>query len=361
MALFVLKTTLCSKSFHSGLGFQYLDVMKNHHLEHEAKADSSSLEFLEEQLFVKTRTPAVVGITQIVTEIAPTPAPVLVEGETGTGKEILALRIHRFSPQHNGPFMKVLASLQTPKAIQQLRGAGNGEWNASSTIHAGTIFFDHIDELDLGCQSAVTQLLSEWTLRTGSQFLSPRLITSTRRSLEREVRFGAFREDLYYRLNGICLHLPPLRHRREDLPALIDFFLTRHSAELGVTRPSLSPETIKFLTEYRWPGNLMQLERIVRKIVVSDECQALAELASFDATVALSADLPRPPSLKAVSRRASRQAERELILRALERTRWNRKRAAQELQISYKALLYKLKLIGAADHTDETNTSEGVI
>ena len=336
--------------------------MKTCHPEGTGIRDSFSLELLEEQLFAKARTPAAVAISQIADEIAPTLVPVLLEGEAGTGKEILALRIHRLSQQSSGPFAKVVATHQTPESIQQLFGGGNGEWATSGASHTGTIFLDHIDDLDPGCQLQVTRVVSEWGLRGGSNTLGPRLIASTVRNLENEVRLGAFREDLYYRINIICLRLPPLRHRREDLPALVNFFLSRHGTMSARALPTLSPETLKVLVEYKWPGNLWELERIVRKIIESnDEHLRLAELASLESGGVPSPDRSQPPSLKAAARRASRQAERKLILRALERTRWNRKRAARELQISYKALLYKLKQIGMGDETEEMNSSEGFV
>jgi DNA-binding NtrC family response regulator len=160
---------------------------------------------------------------------------------------------------------------------------------------------------------------------------------------------------LYYRINGVCLRLPPLRHRREDVPVLVDYFLSKHAAAFGRPKPVISPAGFSALTDYHWPGNVRELENVVRKLVaLGDERAALEDLrlaaqhngGNGGAAAASNGD---SLSLKDAARAASRQAERELILKVLGRTRWNRKRAAQELQISYKALLYKLKQIGLDD------------
>jgi two-component system, NtrC family, response regulator AtoC len=162
---------------------------------------------------------------------------------------------------------------------------------------------------------------------------------------------GRFRSELYYRINGVCLRLPPLRDRREDIPLLVEFFLTKYAAQLGRPRPCLSPRTLQILGEHSWPGNIRELENVVKKIVaLGDEQLATAELgAAAGETRKTDAAVRHNHSLKAAARAASREAERELIMKALARTRWNRKRAAQELQISYKSLLYKLKQIGFED------------
>ena len=184
---------------------------------------------------------------------------------------------------------------------------------------------------------------------------SPRLISSTSRNLEEEMRAGRFRNELYYRIDGASLRIPPLRQRREDIPVLVHFFLAKHSALLGRSQPGVNARVMNLLQEYSWPGNIRELENAVKKIVVLGDPQiAVADLV----TAAEYEPRPAPPilrgsPLKAAARAASHQAERQLILEALTRTRWNRKRAAQELQISYKSLLYKLKQIGA----DEPETA----
>jgi DNA-binding NtrC family response regulator len=182
------------------------------------------------------------------------------------------------------------------------------------------------------------------------QWLSARLISSSRRNLEDEIRSGRLREDLYYRLNGVCLRLPPLRHRKEDIPSLVELFLTKYAALFARAKLSLSTQTLDRLTEYSWPGNIRQLENTVKKIVaLGDEDLALGDSESF------ASESGGRVSLKQAARAASQHTERELILKTLERTHWNRKRAARELQISYKALLYKLKQIGLDNSVDQFN------
>jgi two-component system response regulator AtoC len=167
--------------------------------------------------------------------------------------------------------------------------------------------------------------------------------------MEAEVRGGRFREDLYYRISGVTLRLPPLRQRKEDIPHLISFFLAKYAADFARPLPSLSVQTQQLFNEYAWPGNLRELEDAAKAIVIlGDETVAMGGLRSL----LIKSDRTNGDrvSLKEAAKAASREAERELILKVLTRTRWNRRRAAQELQISYKALLYKLKQIGYGEY-----------
>jgi transcriptional regulator with PAS, ATPase and Fis domain len=175
-----------------------------------------------------------------------------------------------------------------------------------------------------------------------------RLVFSSTVGLDEAVSSGRLREDLYYGLSGVSLRVPPLRHRRDDIPALSEHFLDRYSALFGRPRPTLSPNVWRFLLEHNWPGNVRELENTIKTLVaVGDERIAISALRGSGAAEIISVN--DGLSLKQAARAASRRAERELILRVLNKTRWNRKRAAQELQISYKALLYKLKQIGLDD------------
>jgi two-component system response regulator AtoC len=158
------------------------------------------------------------------------------------------------------------------------------------------------------------------------------------------MRAGRFREELYFRLNGVCLRLPPLRHRREDIAALAEFFLAKYAGLFQRPQPALSAQGLRALQEHSWPGNIRELENSMKKTVILGE----NVFQSAEASVVPASPVGKTNgiSLKEAARAASRQAEREMILKALARTRWNRKRAAVELRISYKALLYKLKQIG---------------
>ena len=174
-----------------------------------------------------------------------------------------------------------------------------------------------------------------------------RVISSTPRSLESEVEEGRFRRELYFRLNGACLRLPPLRERPEDIPVLAEHFLNKHAAHLKRKLPPVGNKAMQDLVAYHWPGNIRELENLARKIVVFGDVQmVLNDLHSTWMADHAPIESGSRASLKVAARAASQRAEREMIMQALERTHWNRKRAARELQISYKSLLYKIKQIG---------------
>jgi two-component system, NtrC family, response regulator AtoC len=283
--------------------------------------------------------PAMRSIQFLMAEIASADIPILVVGEAGSGKDAIAVQIHRLSPRRNGPLRKVGCSALSPKDLDLLlRPAEFGEGVGS------TVFLDEISELDYTCQAKLLELLSsEDGAAQGRE--RPACVATTRcLDLEAEVGAGRFREDVYYRISAVSLRLPPLRQRREDIPVLTSFFLVKYAEGFGRPKPSLSVGALQVLQSHRWPGNIRELENTVKRIVVlGDERAGLADIASPGKSPM------QGYSLKQAARAASRQAERELILKVLGHTKWNRKRAAQELQISYKALLYKLKQIGADD------------
>jgi DNA-binding NtrC family response regulator len=288
------------------------------------------------------------SLVNVITELAPTNIPILLVGESGTGKQIFARKIHQIWARRDEPFVKIsCASINAESLGPELGLNGNGNGDA---LHAtrGTVFFDEISELDPACQRSLLCSLPDGDSATRPGTLTMRVISATSRNLDEEMHAGRFRSELYYRINGVCLRVPPLRERKEDIPELVEFFLTKYAAQLGRSRPLVTAPTFQTLMEHSWPGNIRELENVVKKVVaLGDEHFALSERVEVPASSA-------PPdgqshSLKAASRAASREAERELILKALARTRWNRKRAAQELQISYKSLLYKLKQIGLDD------------
>ena len=300
-------------------------------------ATLEGLALLTNHVFVPGSSGAMQALERVIADIGPTSIPVLITGESGTGKEVVAMHIHRQSGRAHQPLAKLSCPTLTPEGINgNLRGQGNGAGSV------GTILLDEVCDLSAAGQSKLLHSLPE----DSEQTRPPRIISCTRRGLEDELRTGRFREELYYRLNGVCLRLPPLRQRREDIPALADYFSHKYALQFARSRPALGPETMRTLAEHNWPGNVRELENVVRKMVaLGNEGLALADLnkASGEAAPAAGGN---GVSLKEAAREAARQAERELILRVLGRTRWNRKRAAQELQISYKALLYKLKQIG---------------
>lgn len=305
---------------------------------------------LNDRFLAGSRSPLVQALNRIIVDIAPTEMPVLLVGESGTGKEFLAYQIHKLSHRGKERFVKVSCSTLGPQLLDSLKEheEGNG---ALSSAEAGTLYLDEITDLDLTLQRTLLNVLPDGDASPNEVTLRARPISSTTRNLEAEIRSGHFREELYYRLNGVCLRLPPLRQRQEDIPDLVDLFLTKYAAHLGRAKPTLHAETLSALTGYSWPGNIRQLENTVKRIVaLGDERLALDDLRGAAQEPQVETAPPAKPfSLKQAARAASRQAERELILKALERTRWNRKRAARELQISYKTFLYKLKQIGVEE------------
>jgi two-component system, NtrC family, response regulator AtoC len=314
--------------------------------------DSRALNY---QYYVHGGSPAMIALERTIADIASTDIPVLLVGESGTGKEVVALEVHRLSKHRSEPFVKCGCSGLTGEALASRLERTDLEEDSPSR---GTLFLDGINHLDPAAQGRLQHLLPDASGAPPQGCYSMRVISSTTRNLEEEMRAGRFREELYYRINGVHLQLPPLRERKEDIPALVQFFLKKYTSLFERQEPKVSDSTMTLLIRNSWPGNIRELENVVRKIVaLGDEHLATHELATENDKVSSSPTIPakhpgtdysRIPSgsLKEAARAASRQAERAMILNQLERTHWNRKRAARELQISYKALLYKLKQLG---------------
>lgn len=283
-------------------------------------------------------------------EIASTDIPVLLVGESGTGKEMLANRLHQLSTHGHEPLRRIPCASTNPGALEAELGL-NSNGSSPKALIGGTVFFDEISELDAACQRYLLAVLPDGDGGARRGMIEARVVSTTNKNLDEEMRAGHFRRELYYRINGICLRLPALRDRKEDIPQMVEFFTKKHAMHLGRPCPSISDRTMEIFLGHAWPGNIRELENAVKKIVaLGDERLAAIELmAPAPEPMENRVAQTRSYSLKAAARAASRGAERELILKALERTRWNRKRAAQDLQISYKSLLYKLKQIGFED------------
>jgi two-component system response regulator AtoC len=311
-----------------------------------------------DQYFVHGASPAMRALERTIADIASTDIPVLLVGECGTGKELAALEIHRLSRHVNEPFVKCGCSgLSGDSLSARLQLAENS--SAANEGSNGSLFLDGINHLEPAAQGRLLHLLPDSSGNPAQGCLSMRVISSTTRNLEEEMKSGRFREELYYRINGVHLRLPPLRDRKEDIPALLEFFFKKYTSLFERQEPKVSASTMSLLLQHSWPGNIRELENVARKIVaLGDELLAthdlMAEMGSKAPASLPNASkmpenaFPQAPSgsLKEASRAASRLAERAMILNQLERTHWNRKRAARELQISYKALLYKLKQLG---------------
>lgn len=305
--------------------------------------------------------PAIQALHRTIADVAVTDIPVLILGESGSGKEAVALEIHRLSQQHDEPFLKFNCSVLTAESFATQLVAGKDTTRGPRGPKSGTMFLDEISQLDPASQSYLLQHLSDGEGISQGGFRGPRLISATARRLEAEVLKGRFREELYYRINVLQLRLPPLRDRKEDIPALLDFYLKKYASQLGKSVPTLGPLTMNRLLQHCWPGNVREIENFARKIIaLGDEELALTDLAASRALLVTEPHtypgaeeiIVHTRSLKEIAREASREAERALIMTTLERTHWNRKRSARDLQISYKALLYKLKQFGLDGATD---------
>jgi two-component system, NtrC family, response regulator AtoC len=276
-------------------------------------------------------------VEAVIRELSQNDVPMLVVAERGSGKAAAAARIHILSSRAAEPFQVY----QARETNVQILVARDG--------HGGTVYLQEVGDLTAAVQK---ELVRQIALHGAEHRRVPRFICGTSRELEPEVKAGKFREDLYYGISGVCLRLPPLRQRKEDIPVLRDWFLSAAARDFCRDVPALSPETQNFFVEYNWPGNIRELKDAARAIVaLGDETLAMGGLRSLLRRVGANGE---KISLKDAARAASREAEREIILQVLTRTRWNRRRAAQELQISYKALLYKLKQIGYDEYGAET-------
>jgi two-component system response regulator AtoC len=274
-------------------------------------------------------------VEAVIRELSQNDVPVLVVAERGSGKAAAAARIHVLSSRASEPFQVY----QGRETSEEILAACDGQ--------GGTVYLQEVGDLTAAAQK---ELVRQIGLNGAAQRLVPRFICGTSRELEPEVKAGKFREDLYYGISGVCLRLPPLRQRREDIPVLRDWFLSAAARDFCRAVPVLSPETQSFFLEYNWPGNIRELKEAARAIVaLGDEALAMGGLRSLLRRGDRGGNGEKI-SLKDAARAASREAEREIILQVLTRTRWNRRRAAQELQISYKALLYKLKQIGCEEY-----------
>ncbi len=290
--------------------------------------------------------PAMKALERAVRNLASSEVPVLLLGEPGTGKRALAFQIHQQSLRSDGGFHEAECSDLRAEHLR-LGNGSNGVNSILSEFGSGTVVFHEVSILSSECQLALQEFLARRLQADEHNCGGARLIFTTHANLEQEVRLGRFREDLYYRISSFCLRVPPLRHRREDISGLAELFLSKYATRLRCTKPALSDSTRQFLADYGWPGNIRELEEATRTIAaVGDEKLALAALKSTHRGGRRQTERAVAMSLKEASKAASRAAEKDLILKVLSRTKWNRKRAAGELKISYKALLYKLKQMG---------------
>jgi two-component system, NtrC family, response regulator AtoC len=318
-------------------------------------------ERLQKQLSLLV-SPAMQEIMSIIEQAARADVTVLICGETGVGKELVARAIHAHSHRRRGPFVKVNCAAMPRELLESElfgheRGAFTGAYQRKpgrfEVADGGTIFLDEIGELHGALQAKLLHVLQDGEFsRVGGHHnltVDVRIICATNRDLAREVATHRFREDLFYRLNVINITVPPLRERREEIPALATYLVQRHARELNVSVRALPAEALEAFQQYAWPGNVRELENVIKRMIVLQDMTlprtllAAPALAPSRADAAESFAATKGLSLKEISRRAVLEAEREVIRRTLEQCRWNRVKTAKILKISYRALLYKIK------------------
>jgi two-component system response regulator AtoC len=313
------------------------------------------------------RSPAIREVLAVARKVARHPSTVLVTGESGTGKELVARLIHRASPRAAGPFVAVNCGA-IPEALleSELFGHTRGAFTGATAERiglfeeatGGTLFLDEIGELPQPLQVKLLRALQEGEVRrvgdNAPRAIDVRVVAATARDLEAEVAAGRFRPDLYYRINVVRLHLPPLRERREDVAELARHFVAVYNQRLSLRVRGISPAAMRILVDYAWPGNVRELENVIERAMVLTETELiepehlpLAASPTPAAPPALAATNGAPPDLSV--KRQTAALERALIRQALERTAGNRTRAAQLLELSHRALLYKIREYGLGD------------
>ncbi len=317
------------------------------------------------------RSAAMQPIRQIVGKILDTDLPVLIQGENGTGKGLLAQYIHSRSRFASGACIKVnCAAIPGSLLESELFGHERGAFTDAHVskpgfvemAHNGTLFLDEISDLELSLQAKTLQLLQDGQYSrigdTQERHVTTRVICATNRKLEDEIGAGRFRQDLFYRINVVTINLPPLRERREDIPGLADYFLGQLNARFERDAPAFPEEVIDAFSHREWRGNIRELENLVARYAIMgalDPATTGTPLRrhstntlklSFDGTV----------SLKNIAKQAVREMESNVILQVLRDNKWNRRKAASVLNISYRALIYKIQEAGLSQRHNRKNS-----
>lgn len=325
---------------------------------------------LKEEVAAKFGLPKIIGksenimnVAQVVQRVAPTKTTVLLIGESGTGKELFARAIHSLSGRKNFPFVPInCAAIPRDLLESELFGHEKGSFTGAEArklgkfelADKGTVFLDEIGDMDLTIQSKLLRAIEDGEIeRVGavrSIKVDVRIVAASNKDLEKAVEEKKFREDLYYRLNVFPIRIPPLRERREDIPLLIDHFINKYCAEMATPVKNISKEAVKTLMQYRWKGNIRELENTIeRAVILCDGDTITHEHVVLDrqyviqsAEEALSAEGP----LEAVAKDALKKAETQRIVSALRETKGNKTKASEILRVSYKTLLTKIKDYG---------------
>lgn len=309
--------------------------------------------------------PKMLKLYSMLDKVAASDSTVLILGESGTGKELIAAALHERSSRASGPFIKINCAaipdnLMESELFGHERGAFTGAVNAKpgrfELADKGTLFLDEIGEMSIEMQVKLLRVLQEKSFeRVGglrTHHVDVRLIAATNRDLEKEVKEGRFRGDLFYRLNVVPMELPPLRERPEDIPRLTAFFLQKMSDRMKKPTPGVQAETLELLMQYPWPGNIRQLENVIERVVVLNEGgmvtpeQLPEEILEFEEQVFVERQKASGGSLKEIVKDATRRIEKKAIEEALQETQNNVTQAARRLNISRKGLQLKMKELG---------------
>jgi two-component system response regulator AtoC len=310
--------------------------------------------------------------------------PVLFQGETGTGKEVLARFLHHCCCRTGSLFVKVNCptipvALFESELFGYKKGAFSGAYESKlgqvELARGGTLFLDQIGDLDLNAQAKLLQLLQDGQYhRLGSQrdeHIEALVVCATNKPLAQAVKYGTFREDLYYRISGLSLDVPSLRQRASDIPMLIGYFLEKYGRKYGRAVRPISSSLLDRLQKYQWPGNIRQLENMLHSYAVFESEQVIASKLEDrdDDLVSVGVAADTSVGLKKITQQAAGQLERRVILETLEANAWHRRLAARSLGISYRALLYKMRKAGfplkrsrlcAAEHPGVKANLDGV-
>lgn len=302
------------------------------------------------------KSPQIKRIKELIERIADTTSMVLITGESGTGKEVVARRIHQSSPVSEGPFVAInIGGVPENLLESELFGYEKGAFTGAVSrkvgmfelAGGGTLFLDEIGDMPIALQVKILRVLQERKImRLGGTTELPinaRIIAATNKDLEERVRTGEFREDLFYRLNVVRIHIPPLRQRREDIPLLAASILKRLNREMGHTVTGLSAEALKRISEHEFYGNVRELENILeRAMIFTNEAEIQESDLDLRPSVSLHDQLKQPEEVIQREAKSLKEAEVEAIIHALHRWEGNRTRAAEELGISRRTLIYKI-------------------
>lgn len=342
--------------------------------------------------------PRMEEVKNTIEQVADTTATVLIRGESGTGKEVVARMIYAHSGRSDKPFVKVNCAAIPHELLESelfgyepgaFTGANRQKLGKFDLANTGSLFLDEVSEMHPALQAKLLHVLQdgEFSRLGGKRDISVdvRVLAATNKPLENAVQEGTFREDLFYRLNVITIHIPPLRERREEIPVFLEYFLRKYSEFYAKQPTSFTDYAMARMSEYSWPGNIRELENLVKRyVIVGNEAQIIRELSTHKPIMSSLGGVASPyekavdrslppvhpppsekingteidsPSLLEIGKRAAMQAEREAIERVLAQTRWNRRQAAKILKVSYKALLNKLKVIEEQNAAQSKNAT----